>query len=75
MNKLINLEKIPSCDVTLLRVFYDKIESNVRALSTMGINKGHFGSLLVPIDLFRVKCAILSWGQILYAKPISYVEI
>ena len=49
MNKLINLEKVGSCNVTELRRLYDKIENNVRALSTVGIDKNHYGPLLVPI--------------------------
>ena len=55
MNKLINLEKGFSCDVTQLRRLYDQIENNVRALSnTVGITAEHFGPLLIPIVLEKL---------------------
>ena len=58
MNRLINLDKVMSCNVTELRRLYDKVESNVRALSTVGINKEHFGPLLIPIVLEKLPNAI-----------------
>ena len=48
MNKLINLDKVISCDVTQLRRLYDQIENNVRALRTVGITAEH-------IDSYRVR--------------------
>ena len=54
MNKLINLDKIISCDVVQLRRLYDQIENNVRALRTVGISAEHFGPLLIPILLEKL---------------------
>ena len=54
MNKLINLDKVISCDVTQLRRLYDQIENNFRALSTVGITAEHFGPLLIPIVLEKL---------------------
>ena len=33
---------------------YDKIESNVRALNSEGIEQSHFGPLLIPILLEKL---------------------
>ena len=54
MNKIINLEKIVSCDVAMLRMLYDKIENNVRALGSVGVDKEQFGALLIPIILGKL---------------------
>ena len=54
MNKLINLDKIISCDVVQLRRLYDQIENNVRALRTVGISAEHFGPLLILILLEKL---------------------
>ena len=54
MSKLTNLERLVSCNVTQLRRLYDKIENNVRALSTMGIVKTQLGPMLMPIVLEKL---------------------
>ena len=47
MNNLIQLEKVVGADVKKLRCLYDKIEANVRALNSVGIESEHFGALLI----------------------------
>ena len=37
-----------------LRILYDKIEGNVRALNSLGINSNDFGPLLIPIILEKL---------------------
>ena len=54
MNELIKLNKVNGSNVTELRELYDRIESNVRALKTVGIQQEHFGSLLIPIILEKI---------------------
>ena len=54
MNNLIKLETITHPNVKDLRNLYDSIESNVRALSSLGIDYKHFGSLLIPIILEKL---------------------
>ena len=54
MNNLIKLEKVSSSDVSQLRILYDKIKGNVRALSSVGIPPSHFGPLLIPIVLEKL---------------------
>ena len=54
MNELIKLNKVSGLNVTELRELYDRIESNVRALKTVGIQQEHFGSLLIPIILEKI---------------------
>ena len=49
MNNLIQLEKIVDADVRNLRLLYDKIETNVRAISR--IESKHLGAVLIPIVL------------------------
>ena len=51
MNNLIQLKKLVGADVRNLRLLYDKIEANVRALNRVGIESKHFGALLIPIVL------------------------
>ena len=38
-----------SCDIVGLRDVLDTIESHVRALDCQGVNKEHFGAVLIPI--------------------------
>lgn len=45
MNNLIKLDKVTNSSVGDLRCLYDKIESNVRALSSVGISSTYFGPL------------------------------
>ena len=54
MNELTKLNKVNGSNVTELRELYDRIESNVRALKTVGIQQEHFGSLLIPIRLEKI---------------------
>ena len=54
MNELIKLNKVNGSNVTELRELYNRIESNVRALKTVGIQQEHFGSLLIPIILEKI---------------------
>ena len=54
MNELIKLNKVNGSNVTELRELYDRIESNVRALKTVGTQQEHFGSLLIPILLEKI---------------------
>ena len=64
MNELIKLNKVNGSNVTELRELYDRIESNVRALKTVGIQQEHFGSFLIPIILEKIPNVIrlqISW--------------
>ena len=54
MNALIKLERINGSNVKDLRQLYDKIESNARALRSVGIDPKHFGPLLIPIVLEKL---------------------
>ena len=54
MNNLLKLEKVNSSNVYQLRALYDRIESNVRALTSVGICSDHFGPLLIPIVLEKL---------------------
>ena len=58
MNELIKLNKVNGSNVTELRELYNRIESNVRALKTVGIQQEHFGSLLIPIILEKIQNVI-----------------
>ena len=58
MNNLIKLEKIVNSNVKELRNLFDRVEGNVRALNTIGINSDHFGPLLIPIVLEKLPNAI-----------------
>ena len=54
MNNLIKLDSIIQLSVKEMRKLHDTIESNVRALRSLGINYEHFGPLLVPIILEKL---------------------
>ena len=58
MNELIKLNKLNDSNVTELTELYERIESNVRALKTVGIQQEHFGSLLIPIILEKIQNVI-----------------
>ena len=58
MNNLISLNKIINTNVKELRILYDKIEGNVRALNSLGINSNDFGPLLIPIILEKLRNVI-----------------
>ena len=53
-----NLANLPtvtsSSNVNDLRKLYDKIESNLRSLQTLGVNSNSYGTLLVPVLLSRI---------------------
>ena len=49
MNNLIKLDPIIQPSVNKMRKLHDTIESNVRALRSLGINYEHFGPLLLPV--------------------------
>ena len=49
MNNLIKLDLIIQPSVKEMRKLHDTIESNVRALRSLGINYEHFGPLLLPV--------------------------
>ena len=49
MNNLIKLDLIIQPSVKEMRKVHDTIESNVRALRSLGINYEHFGPLLLPV--------------------------
>ena len=48
MNNLIELEKGNGVNFKDLSDMFDKIESNVRALKTVGIHQEQVGPLLIP---------------------------
>ena len=54
MNELIKLNKVNGSNVTESKELYDRIENNVRALKTVGIQQEHFGSFLIPIILEKI---------------------
>ena len=54
MNNLIKLDKVSGANVKELRDLYDNIESNVRALKTIGIHQEQAGLLLIPILLEKL---------------------
>ena len=51
MDSLIKLEKISGyrAPIKELRNLYDKIESHLRSLLTLGVDSEHFGPMLIPI--------------------------
>ena len=51
MNNLIKLDEVNGANVKELRDLRDKIESNVRALKTVGIHQEQVRPLLIPIVL------------------------
>ena len=54
MNNLIKLEKVVNSNVKELRNLFDRVEDNVRALNSIGINSDHFGPLLIAIGLEKL---------------------
>ena len=54
MNNLIKLDKVNGANVKELRDLYDKVESNVRALKTIGTHQEQVGPLLIPIILEKL---------------------
>ena len=54
MNNLIKLDKVNGANVKDLRALYDKIESNLRALKSIGIQQEQVGPLLIPIVLEKL---------------------
>ena len=58
MNDLIKSEKQRNSNILSLREMYDKVEANVRAMNSAGINPSHFGPLLLPIILQKLPNSI-----------------
>lgn len=54
MNNIIKLERVNNANVKDLRELYDKIESNVRALTSVGIRSDRIGPLLIPLILEKL---------------------
>ena len=54
MNELIKLNKVNGSNVIESKELYDRIENNIRALKTVGIQQEHFGSFLIPIILEKI---------------------
>ena len=54
MSNLVKLDPVIQASVKEIRKLHDTIESNVRALISLGINHEHFGPLLVPIILEKL---------------------
>ena len=54
MNNLKKLEPIIQPSVKEMRKLHDTIQSNMRALWSLGIDYKHFGPLLVPIILEKL---------------------
>ena len=55
MNALLKLDKIVSANAKELRNLHDKVEMNIRALNTTGAIPEHFGALLIPIVLEKLR--------------------
>ena len=53
-NALLNLDKIVSANAKDLRSLHDKVETNIRALESAGVNSTNFGPLLIPIVLAKL---------------------
>lgn len=59
MHDLIAVKKVDNNkNISELRCMYDKIEANVRALKSEGINPSHFGALAIPIILEKLPSEI-----------------
>ena len=55
MNQILKVNKVTAGHkVKELRNLYDKIESHVRSLITVGVQSDHYGSLLIPIVLDKL---------------------
>ena len=54
MNTLLKLKEVRNTNVKELRSLFDKIEANVRALSSLGVSRDEFGPLLIPIILEKL---------------------
>ncbi|KAH3784785.1 hypothetical protein DPMN_162856 [Dreissena polymorpha] len=44
----------PTCTVASLKGFYDRMETYIRGLESLGQHKDMYGSLLVPVVLEKV---------------------
>ena len=49
MDSLIKLEKVSGSKASSLRNLYDKIESHLRSLLSLGVNSEYYGPMLIPI--------------------------
>ena len=50
----------PSNDLSSLRLFYDLVENHIRGLSSLGVPKVSYGTLLVPIILGKLSTPTLA---------------
>ena len=58
MSKLMKLKEVRSTNAKELRSLYDKVESNVRALTSLGVVRAQVGPMLIPIILDKLPDAI-----------------
>ena len=60
MDNLIKLENVSGSRASIkeLRNVYDKIESHLRSLLTLGVNSEHYGPMLIPILVNKLPCEI-----------------
>ena len=54
MSKLMKLKEVRSTNAKELRSLYDKVESNVRALTSLGVVRAQVGPMLIPIILEKL---------------------
>ena len=54
MNALVKLPKVRNDDIHGLRKFYDDIESNIRSLSSLGIETSTHGTLMATLILEKL---------------------
>ena len=52
------LPKLNNDSVSPLSSFYNTIESNIRSLQTMGLNRSQYGPLLISVILEKLRDAI-----------------
>ena len=59
MNNLLSFKPINSLnDVKLLRKFHDSVETEVRGLNGLGLEKKNFGAMLIPVLMFKVSAEL-----------------
>ena len=73
MNNLIKLDKVNGANVKELGDLYNKIESNVRALKTIGIHQEQVGPLFMPIILEKLPNVIRLQISRKSGKEIWYI--
>ena len=60
MDNLIKLENVSGSRASIkeLRNLYDKIDSHLRSLLTLGVHSEHYSSMLIPILVNKLPCEI-----------------